>query len=433
MTNIASRLCRSSAGIDLPETDDLTNQTLEFIANTLGQFLFRIEAETALAESEANLRQSQKMDAIGLLAGGVAHDFNNLLTVILAYSELGVDEVEAGHPHEEFFQEIHGAGERASAMTQQLLAVSRQQPTQISNLDLNQLVDELQKMLQRLVGPEIPIRRDCEPHLSSIQADANQLQQVLLNLVVNARDAMPEGGAITISTRNVSLKRPEVSRHEVDPGPYVRLDVTDSGCGMDDQTLSRIFEPFFTTKEVGKGTGMGLSTVFGIVRQAGGFINVASKLGKGTTFSVYLPACKDILKVESINEKPATTLLGTETILVFDNDDAVRSLIRRLLEVRGYTVIDTADGQEAVRILDRKKPVVDLLLTDLCTPNVSGAALVKSVMMQKRHIRCLLMSGNSEPPTELLDKGTREYLQKPFTSTDLARLVRVSLDSGDAS
>jgi nitrogen-specific signal transduction histidine kinase/CheY-like chemotaxis protein len=392
----------------------------------LAQFLARLQTERELARSEASLRQSQKMDAIGLLAGGVAHDFNNLLTIILAYSEMGLTDIEDSHPLHELFAEIHGAGERAAAMTKKLLAVSRQQPTQTVTCSLNQLICEMDKMLQRLLGPQIALKREFRSDVAPVWADVNQLEQVLLNLVVNARDAMPNGGTITVRTRNAVVSPREARQHDVKPGDYVQLAVTDTGCGMDAATQARIFEPFFTTKAAGKGTGMGLATVFGIVRQTGGYLVVESELNQGTTFAVMLPQSRERLATQSITGQMEAAPVGTETILVVEPDDALRSLIRRLLEVRGYTVQEATQIDEGLKRLQARRPGLDLILADLQLAGVEG--LVQQVARHPTGPKLLLMSGNTEPEAGWkLD--ARQFLRKPFTSLGLARQIRQALEA----
>lgn len=418
------------AGVDLDRPDQRTLETLQLITDAVAQFLERKRTEAALAKTEASLRQSQKMDAIGLLAGGVAHDFNNLLTVILAYSELGLDETDQDHPLREMFVEIHSAGERAAAMTRQLLAVSRQQPPRMGPVNLNQLVADMDRMLQRLVGPQIKLMQGLEDEVSLVLADVNQMEQVLLNLVVNARDAMPNGGTITVSTRDVSLTAADVhGEEEMRAGDFVVLSVTDTGCGMDAATLSRIFEPFFTTKEAGRGTGMGLATVFGIVKQHDGFVKVQSEPNAGTTFYVFLPLCRRQLAVETFDSAPDSAPNGTEKVLIVDRDDAVRSLMRRLLEVRGYNVVEASHGGEALDYLAKPRHGIDLLIADAQLPVVDGACLVRRVQQMRRGPKTLLVSASAEPPADSVADVSRQFLTKPFTSLALARQVRAALDA----
>jgi CheY-like chemotaxis protein len=283
----------------------------------------------------------------------------------------------------------------------------------------------MDKMLQRLLGPQIALKREFQPDVAPVWADVNQLEQVLLNLVVNARDAMPNGGTITVRTRNVVVSPREARQHDVKPGDYVKLAVTDTGCGMDAATQARIFEPFFTTKAAGKGTGMGLATVFGIVRQTGGYLVVESTLNKGTTFAVCLPQSRERLATQSITGQMEAAPVGTETILVIEPDDALRSLIRRLLEVRGYTVQEATQIEEGLKRLQARRPGVDLILADL---QLAGAeSLVQQTAKHPTGPKLLLMSGNTEPDAAWkLD--ARQFLRKPFTSLSLARQVRLALE-----
>jgi two-component system, cell cycle sensor histidine kinase and response regulator CckA len=410
------------------DPDDLTRQTLIAIGEATAQLMTRVKTESELARSNADLRQTQKMDAVGLLAGGVAHDFNNLLTIILAYSEMGLAEVDPEHPLRELFAEVHSAGVRAAEMTRQLLAVSRQQPTQMVTVDLNRLFADLQRMLQRLIGPSIELRFAPGEDLASVDGDVNQLEQVLLNLVVNARDAMPDGGPIAISTRNVQLTAAELAGSDVRPGAFVELAVRDSGCGMDAQTKARIFEPFFTTKEPGQGTGMGLSMVFGIVKQAGGVIRVESEPQAGTCFGVLLPQSRRILAPRAVHEQPRVSPRGTERILVVEHDASVRHLIRRLLEVRGYTIEEADDGGRALQMLSGHTHQIDLVLADTSLPTIDGRNLARRLRTLPDAPRLLLMSGNAQGVGDPANSSS-PLLLKPFTSDTLSREVRNVLDA----
>jgi two-component system, cell cycle sensor histidine kinase and response regulator CckA len=415
-------------GSEFDPPDDLARQTLQFTADALAQFLERTHTQAALARSEASLRQTQKMDAIGLLAGGVAHDFNNLLTVILAYSEMGLEETDAQNPLHELFEEIQGAGQRAAAMTQKLLAVSRQQAARIVDCHLNQLISEMERMLQRLLGPSIALVHELDEDLGLIRADVNQMEQILLNLVVNARDAMPGEGRIIIRTRNV-LKPPQSRASERRPQRCVELSVADTGCGMDEETRAKIFDPFFTTKEKGKGTGMGLATVMGIVQQSGGSIEVDSETGVGTAFHICFPRTEAALATQSIADEIDDLPGGSESILVVENDHSLRALIRKLLEVRGYFVLEAGEGREALQQVAAHPGNVDLLLIDLQMPMVEGIGLEQLVRQAPAGPTVLVMSGSAEPPAALQIDTSRQLLRKPFTSAELARKVRSAIDS----
>lgn len=380
---------------------------------------------------EEQLRQSQKMEAIGKLAGGVAHDFNNMLTVILSYGELARRRAEAGQPVREELVEVVSAGERAAALTRQLLAFSRKQVLKVEPVDLNRIVARADKMLKRLVGEHIDLQVTLAPALGVTLADPSQLEQVVMNLVVNARDAMPGGGRLLLETANVDVDDAHDARHlGVPPGHYVRLTVTDSGCGMDAQTQSRIFEPFFTTKEPDQGTGLGLSTVYGIVKQSGGHIRVDSEPGRGTTFDIYVP--RD--PTATVHDEPTTPALaptgGTETILVVEDDEAVRELAVRILRTAGYTVLEAPSGELAVAECEHHHGVIHLLLTDVVMPKMDGQALATRLAPIRPKMRVLFMSGYSDTAIEQhgeLRAGAR-LLPKPFTVESLTRQVRDTLD-----
>jgi CheY-like chemotaxis protein len=374
------------------------------------------------------------MEAIGSLAGGVAHDFNNLLSVILSYTDFSINALRDEDPLKPDLLEVKKAADRAAVLTRQLLAFSRKQVLQPVALSLNQSVAGLDKMLQRILGEDIDLVRRLAPELGLTLADPGQIEQVLMNLVVNARDAMPAGGKITIETSNMEIDEEYAARHlAVKPGPYVQLAVTDTGCGMDEQTRARIFEPFFTTKELGKGTGLGLSTVFGIVKQSGGNIWVYSELGRGTTFKVYLP--RDLSATTATAIKPATvprSSMGTETILVVEDEEALLKVALRALGAAGYTVLTTADGREALLLSAQHAGHIHLLLTDVVMPHMSGTVLAQEVLKKRPTIKVMYMSGYTDDSIVhhgVLDAGTR-FLAKPFTSADLARKVREVLDEG---
>ena len=384
-------------------------------------------AEEALRESEDRFRKLQKMEAFGQLAGGVAHDFNNLLTIINSCSEVLLTCTLPAEKQQDFLREIRRAGERASSLTRQLLAFSRKQLLQPVELDLNGLILETEDMFRRLIGKNIDLATTLDPAGAWIKADPGQIDQVIINLVVNARDAMPTGGFLTIETQNVELDQDYARKHpESQPGNYVMLAVTDSGCGMDEVTRSKIFEPFFTTKEPGKGTGLGLATVQGIVKQSGGSIEVYSEVGRGTTFKVYLPRIE--VPVSSGKSLPGPSFIprGTETILLAEDEPAVRAAVRLVLESSGYTVLEASSGEEAVQICQQHQGPIHLLMTDVVMPKMSGRQLAELVLALLPKIKVLYSSGYTDDAVVhhgVLEAGMA-FLQKPFTPMVLARKVR---------
>ncbi len=392
-------------------------------------------AEEALRRSEEQLRQAQKMEAVGLLAGGVAHDFNNLLTGILSYSDLLLQELRQGDPIRADVEQIRHAGQRAAVLTRQLLAFSRRQVLQPKVLSLNATVGELDAMLRRVVGADIALETDLDPALWYVLADPGQLEQVLVNLVVNARDAMPWGGRLHIRTANnhLDIDSPERA-NGVRPGDYVTLAVSDTGIGMDVPTQARIFEPFFTTKESGKGTGLGLSTVYGIVEQSGGHIAVESAPGQGATFTIYLPRYLGPSEAGAGTRADRRTLPGgNETLLLVEDEAAVRSSARRLLERHGYTVLEARHGADALRIVEEHAPHIDLVLTDLVMPEMGGRELVERLRARHPRLKVLYMSGYSDKaitPDGILPPGTG-FVEKPFSVDQLMQRLREILDSGE--
>ncbi len=382
---------------------------------------------------ENQFRQAQKMEAVGRLAGGVAHDFNNLLTVILGYSDVVRDQLPAGHPLHEEVEEIRKAGERAAGLTRQLLAFSRTQVLIPEVLDLAEVVKDVDKMLRRLIGEDIDLRAISGPEIGLVKADRGQLQQVLMNLAVNSRDAMPGGGRLTIETRNIEFDGTSVAEHAAtqQPGRYVLLAVSDTGAGMDADTKTHLFEPFFTTKEKGKGPGRGLSTVYGIVKQSGGFVWVDSEPGEGTAFKIYLPRVEDGEVLPPPAVPPPKSTRGAETILLLEDEEGLRRLARDVLRKQGYTVLETSGWQAAVEIAARHPGSIHLVLADVVMPEMGGPEVVTRVSALRPGIRVLYMSGYTSDAA--VHRGLREtrlaLLQKPFTPGDLARRVREVLDA----
>jgi PAS domain S-box-containing protein len=379
---------------------------------------------------EEQIILAQKMEAIGRLAGGVAHDFNNILTAIGGYTDLLLADLAPDDKRRRDVEEIHRAADRAAALTHQLLAFSRRQVLQPKVISLNALVPDIEKMLRRLIGEDILFATVLHPKAGNVRADPGQLEQVIVNLAVNARDAMPKGGRLTIETRNVELDQSYTTDHpNVKPGHYVMLAVTDTGVGMNEETKARIFEPFFTTKVRGKGTGLGLATVYGIVQQTGGHIWPYSEPGQGTTMRVYLPRVDEPADpIEHPIEATPTALRGTETILLVEDEAPVRSITRQLLQRNGYTVLEASDGQMALALVDGANhgTHVDLLLTDVIMPGMSGRELAAQLMTRRPALRVLFMSGYTDDAVVrhgMLEPGLA-YLEKPFRPPTLLRKVR---------
>jgi PAS domain S-box-containing protein len=390
----------------------------------------RKRSERTLRETQEQLRQAQKMDAVGRLAGGVAHDFNNMLSVILSYSQLLLNEVKPSDPMHADLDEIQRAGQRAAALTHQLLMFSRQQVIEPRVIDLNDVLSDMDRMLRRLLGEDIEVTFT-KRSTAKVLVDPSGIEQVVMNLVVNARDAMPTGGKLTIETADVVLDEEYARRHVgVTPGPHVMLAVTDGGSGMDPATRERIFDPFFTTKEKGKGTGLGLSTVFGIATQSGGSVWVYSELGLGTTFKVYLPRAKTQARAPGVS-MPPTTLHGTETILLVEDEDQVRAVARGILTRHGYKVIEAGTPGEALLSCEQHTGTIDLLLTDVVMPKMSGPELAKRLAVGRPEMRVLCMSGYTDD--SIVRHGVLEahfaFLQKPITPDTLTRKVREVLDA----
>jgi len=392
----------------------------------------RKQTEEILKQREEQLRQSQKMEAVGRLSGGIAHDFNNLLGVIIGYSEDMEFRVPQGDPLRKSAEEIRKAGQRAAALTHQLLAFSRQQVLQTKVLDLNTLVSEMGEMLRRLIGSHIELSTNLDPELGHVNADQSHMEQIIVNLVVNARDAMPEGGRLRIETSNVHLDEAQSRGLPfLRPGPHVLLTVSDTGVGMNADTQAHIFEPFFTTKERGKGTGLGLATVYGVVKQSGGIVGVQSDPGKGSTFRIYLPQLAEPLTAPApdpvVNE---TSSAGTETVLVVDNEEPLLDLTSSLLARSGYKVLSARDGVTALEIARSFDGPIHLLLTDIMMPKMTGPALARHMTDLRPAIRVLFMTGHADPDASLpgSDIPDTECLQKPFNRDGLIRKVRQMLD-----
>lgn len=392
----------------------------------------RKRAEALRNELEQQFRQAQKMEAIGRLAGGVAHDFNNLLTAIMGYGAMAMDTLPADHSARADLEGIQKTAQRAANLTRQLLAFARRQIIEPRVLNLNDLILNVEKMLRRLISEDIKLSTVLGPDLEPIKADPGQLEQVLLNLAVNARDAMPQGGELVIETANVSLDQDYARRHaEVTPGEYVLLAVSDTGLGMTEEVKARLFEPFFTTKEVGKGTGLGLATCFGIVKQNGGHIRAYSELGLGTTFKIYLPQVEGTA-VPLIRPEAVDTLTqGSETILLAEDEITVRDLAAQSLRQQGYTVLEAADGLDALDLARRQpKKEIHLLVTDMVMPRMGGADLAEQLRSLRPDLKVLFMSGYTDSTIiryGLPQTGT-VFLQKPFSPQRLVQKVREVLD-----
>ncbi|MFL6299528.1 MAG: ATP-binding protein, partial [Terriglobales bacterium] len=393
---------------------------------------FEVMAEnvTERRALEEQLRHAQKMEAIGRLAGGVAHDFNNLLMVIIGYTELLRENLPKDGDQRGYADAVWNAGKKATLLTSQLLAFSRKQVISPRMLDLNAVLQEVDRMLPRLIGEDVQLSILQGAKLANVKADPGQMEQVIMNLCVNARDAMPRGGRLTIETANVKIDSDGARKIGASSaGDFVVLSVTDSGTGMDAQTQSRIFEPFFTTKEKGKGTGLGLATVYGIVKQSGGHITVESEPGKGARFDVYFPATArsaDSKTTVSAAELPAR---GNETVLLVEDEDAVRSLVREVLRGRGYQVLEAQKSGQALEICKMHAGPIDLLVTDVVLPQISGRALAQQLSSARPEMKVLYISGYTDD--KMLPHGIpgTAFLQKPFSSDVLARTVRDMLDS----
>ncbi len=396
----------------------------------------RKRAEEALRQSEKQFLQSQKMEAVGRLAGGIAHDFNNLLTVIVGYSQVLSTELGPQHPLRGKVDETLKAGERAATLIRQLLTFSRKQSLDPKVLSLNTAVASLESLLRRLISEDIQLVSKLDPTNGRLRADQAQLEQVLVNLIVNARDAMPKGGTLTIETAQVELTRsPVYHLNPLPPGPYIRLSVSDTGCGMDRQTQSHIFEPFFTTKGEGKGSGLGLSTVFGIVTQCGGAIDVTSRVGHGTRFDLYFPSVESDILATAPPQSTGQPQRGTETILLVEDEPSVRTLVRDELRKLGYRVVEAKNGIDACLLATQQAGSLQLLLTDVVMPGMGGRELAQHLSVIKPDLRTLFISGYMDDVGIMAgqEEGMSSFLQKPFTPEVLARAVRTLLDASTPS
>jgi PAS domain S-box-containing protein len=389
--------------------------------------LKRAEAEKAKIEDQ--LRQAQKLESVGRLAAGVAHDFNNLLTVINGFSGLLLGGLKAGDPLRDGLEEIHKAGERAAGLTQQLLAFSRKQILQPRVLDLNHVMEEMRPMLERLMGENVEVCVQLHAEATTIRADPHQMAQVIMNLAVNSRDAMPRGGRFSIETGLVEWGESQIQSHPgAHAGPYVLLAVSDTGAGMNEETRRHIFEPFFTTKEVGKGTGLGLSTIHGIVEQSGGYVEVASELGRGTTFQIYMPRAVDA-QVDSEKPEAGPAIGGKETVLVVEDQAVVRRYAAAALRTFGYQVLEAENADEALLVCERESERIDLILTDVVMPGLSGRELADRLKQRRPGIKVMFMSGYTDDA--IVHHGAvekdAEFIQKPFSPDQLAIKVRAML------
>jgi signal transduction histidine kinase/CheY-like chemotaxis protein len=385
---------------------------------------------TEQRRTERKLQISQRLEAVGRLAGGVAHDFNNMLSVIMGFTGFAIDSLREADPLRADLMEAQNAAERAAELTSQLLAFSSKQVLEPEVINPNEIVLRMQRMLRRLLGEDIELAVGIARSVGSIKADAGQIEQVIMNLAVNARDAMPQGGKLVIETANVALDEEAArGREGIEPGRYVKIAVSDTGCGMDAATKERVFEPFFTTKEMGKGTGLGLATAYGIVRQSGGAVIVRSEPGEGATFEIYLPRVDEPAAEKALKSLPAVAT-GEETVLIVEDEHAVRALAERMLRNAGYRVLVACDGGEALLLCEKHGGEIDLLLTDVVMPQMSGKELADRLAETRPEMKVLYMSGYTDEAIDhhgVLDAETH-FIAKPFTVSELTHKVRNTLD-----
>lgn len=389
----------------------------------------RARVEKALRQSEKQLRQAQKMEAVGRLAGGLAHDFNNLLTVIMGHAQVLLNDMEANHPFRTKVEEMQKAGDRAATLIRQLLTFSRKQPSTPKVLSVNPLITNFETMMRRLIGENLELTLTLAPQDLRISADPAQIEQVLMNLVVNARDAMPKGGKLKIETAQVELTRTPMYHAQLPGlGTFVKISVSDTGIGMSTDTLAHIFEPFFTTKAEGKGTGLGLSTVFGIVTQSGGGLDVTSRIGQGSRFDVYFPGVQSHPDPTTSGQSSRSSSRGRETILLVEDDASVRDLVRDELKKLGYRVLESKNGLEACLVATQQVGNFQLLLTDVVMPGMSGTELAQHLRIIKPDLRILFISGYADDVGIGATDQLSAYLQKPFTPEVLGQQIRRLLD-----
>jgi two-component system, cell cycle sensor histidine kinase and response regulator CckA len=405
--------------------NDEPEEVLELIAEDI----------TDRRQLEEQLRQAQKMDAVGRLAGGVAHDFNNLLMVINGYTEVLLEQLEAGGEMHHKVQSIQQAAERAATLTRQLLAFSRKQLLELKVIDVNNVITDMERLLRPLIGEHIELVTRLSPDAGHTRADSGQLEQVIMNLVVNAKDAMPAGGKLTVQSADVTVRQNLSEHHFIQPGRYAVISVSDTGHGMDAETQSRIFEPFFTTKEKGKGTGLGLSTVYGIVKQSNGYVFAQSELGAGTTFHVYLPRVEEFAEEQNPVKSQPNETGGCETVLLVEDEESVRELVRITLTSRGYKVLEAENGERGLQIAEDYKEPIDILITDVVMPGIGGRDLAKKLLALRPTVSVLYLSGYTEDA--VIAQGAPSpaiaFLQKPFTLQNLAKKVREVLRARTAT
>ena len=413
---------------------DGSKKVSQFIPVTMetGDQIVVYEDTTEHEKLAAQLRQAQKMEAVGRLAGGVAHDFNNLLTTIIGNAEFALGDISKDSSTHENIAEIINSAYRAASLTRQLLAFSRKQILEPKVLNLNTVITDLKKMLRRLIGEDVNLETVFEPELMRVEIDSGQLEQVIMNLVINARDAMPQGGKITIETANVYLDEDYARSHgvEIKPGAHIMLSISDTGMGMDEETQSHIFEPFFTTKKEGKGTGLGLSTVYGIIKQTGGFIWVYSEPGQGTIFKIYLPGVEREAEPVKRETTPLVELKGSDTVLLVEDDDSLRNLVRRVLKRYGYNVLAAKNGEDALRVSEEHEGPINLMITDVVMPGMDGRELSTRLQPYRPELKILYMSGYTD--NTIVERGVLapgiNFIEKPFSPESLALKIRKLLD-----